>query len=71
MGPPSLPPYAFVVDLVLGSWARTGAGLGVVRIITSGERALTGQTLITEFPAGCSAVTVTLRSWHIDGCPVW
>ena len=48
MGPPSLPPTAFVFVPVLGSCVWTGAGLGVVQIITSGERALTGQTLLPE-----------------------
>jgi hypothetical protein len=42
----------FVVDPVLGSCDRTGAGLGVVQIITSGERALTGQTLLPQFRPG-------------------
>jgi hypothetical protein len=39
-------------------------------MITSGERALTSQTLITEFPAGRRSAMVTLRVWHIDVCPI-
>jgi hypothetical protein len=41
----------------------------VVRTITTGERALTGQTLITEFAGVRTVTSVTLRSWHMNPCP--
>jgi hypothetical protein len=53
MGSPSLPPYAFVVVLVRWSCVPSGAGLGVERGVTTGERTLTGETFLTENTAAC------------------
>jgi hypothetical protein len=42
-----MPLWSFALSSIV---PPDGAGLGVVRGITNGERALAGQTLITEIP---------------------
>ena len=49
MGPPSLPPYAFVV-VRAGRVDRPGAGLGVNRVGATGERVPPAETCLSEFP---------------------
>ena len=70
MGPPSLPPYAFVVvHLLCGRPAQAGAGLGVA----SAVRAASGRSPAhPAYPISRRTVGprfVTLRIWHDGPCP--
>ena len=70
MGPPSLPPYAFVVVRADGRGDRPGAGLGVNQVIANRLAIASGLTLLPEFFDDRRPTFVTQRVWHKSHCPV-